>query len=130
MLRFAKLSNKSKQTVFFKFTFCSSLSVWENLGHLNWTRRSSRKSSATQSYRCLQNFHVSKQWRKWQCFGFSTCAQMMLHVIGGCTDTVRESAPQVDSGRTIPCYAGHWKTNQYCAWFLCRMLYQLIYPRP
>ena len=34
-------------------------------------------------------------------FGFLTCPQMLIHVIvhGGCTDTVRESALETDSGK-------------------------------
>ena len=37
-----------------------------------------------------------------------TCAPMLLLAIahGGCTDTARESALQVDSGRKIPCRTG------------------------
>ena len=37
--------------------------------------------------------------------GYLTCVQMLMHAIvhGGCTDTVRESAQKVDSGRKIPC---------------------------
>ena len=34
--------------------------------------------------------------------------QMLMHAIAhmGCTDTVRESALKVDSGRKIPCHIG------------------------
>ena len=39
-----------------------------------WIRHSSRKSSATHSYHCVQYFHVSKQWYDCQCLGFLTCA--------------------------------------------------------
>ena len=37
--------------------------------------------------------------------GSLTCAQMFMHRIAheGCSDTVRESALKVDSGRKIPC---------------------------
>ena len=34
-----------------------------------------------------------------------------LHM-GGCTDTVRESALKVDSGRKIPCHTGESKLHQ------------------
>ena len=39
--------------------------------------------------------------------GVLTCAQMSMNAIahGGCTDTVRESALKVDSGRKIHCLA-------------------------
>ena len=41
-------------------------------------------------------------------FFFLTCAQMLMHAIahGACTDTVTESALEVDSGRKIPCRTG------------------------
>ena len=52
---------------------------------------SSRKSSATHSYQCVQYFRVSQR-RPYgcQCWGFLTCAQMLMHAIshGGCTDIV------------------------------------------
>ena len=42
------------------------------------------------------------------CWGFVTCAHMLMHAIAcrGCTDTARESALKVDSGRKIPCRTG------------------------
>ena len=40
---------------------------------------------------------------------------MRLHT-GGCADTVRESALDVDSGRKIPCLTGDSNTRQYYAW--------------
>ena len=51
---------------------------------------------------------VSKQWYGCQCLGFLACAQMLMHAIayGGCTDTVRESALEVDSGRKVPSRTG------------------------
>ena len=72
-----------------------------NSGHLTWVRHSSRKSSATHSYQCVQYFSVSRQWYSCQCLGFLTCTQMLMHAVahGGCTDTVRESALKADSGR-------------------------------
>ena len=85
--------------------FSTSLSVARNLGRLTWIRHSSRKSSATHSYRCVQYFRLSKQWYGCKCLGILTCTQMLMHVIAhaGCTDTVRESALEVDSGSKIPC---------------------------
>ena len=40
--------------------------------------------------------------------GFLSCAQLLMHAIahGGCTDTERESALKVDSGKKIPCRTG------------------------
>ena len=52
-------------------------------------------------------------------FGILTCAQMLQHTIahGGCTDTVRESAPpKVDTGRKIPRRTWHPYLSRYCAW--------------
>ena len=43
---------------------------------------------------------------------------------GGRTDTVRESALKVDSGRKIPCRTGELNLRQQCA---DPMLYQLSY---
>ena len=45
---------------------------------------------------------------------------------GGCTDTVRESAPEVGSGRKIPCRTGDSNPSQYCAWPLGPTLYQFV----
>ena len=57
---------------------------------------SSRKSSATQFYQCVQYFRVYGC----QCSGFLTWAQMLMHAIahGGCMGTVTESALKVGSG--------------------------------
>ena len=50
---------------------------------------------------------------------FNVCAQMimLMHAIahGGCTETVRESALEVDSGRKIPCCTGDSNPREYCA---------------
>ena len=93
---------------------------------------SSPKSSATHSYQCVQYFCVSRQWRSCHCRGFLTCTQMLMYAIahGGCADTGRESAPEVDSGRKIPCRTGDSNPRQYCAWHFSRTLYQLSYPVP
>ena len=84
--------------------FSTSLFFVRNFSHLTQVRHSSRKSSATHSYRCVQYFCVSKQWYGCQCLGFSTCTQMLMHATayGGCADTVRESALKADSRRKNP----------------------------
>ena len=35
---------------------------------------------------------------------------------GGCTHTVRESAPKGDTGRKVPCRTGQSNLRQHCAW--------------
>ena len=47
-----------------------------------------------------------------------TCAQMLKHATahGGCTDTVRQSALEADSGRKVPCHTGDSSPRSYCAW--------------
>ena len=69
-------------------------------------------------------FSCIRQWYDCQCSVFLTSAQMLMHATSheGCTDTVRQSALEVDSGRKIPCLT--WDTNvrQYCAWLFSRML--------
>ena len=89
-----------------------------NSGHLTWVRHSSRKTSASHSYLCVQYFRVSEQLYDCQCLGLLTCADMLIHAIaqGGCTDTVRQSALEVDSGRKIPCRTGDSNPRQYYAW--------------
>ena len=61
-----------------------------------------RQSRATQTTVHAGCFSVSIIHRTlaWTT-GFLTCAQMLMHAIahGGCTDTVKESALKVDSGR-------------------------------
>ena len=53
------------------------------------------------------------------------------HCTRGCTDTVRESALEVDSGgKKIPCRTWDSNPRQYCAWPSSRTLYPLSYPRP
>ena len=78
----------------FKFYFRASLSLAGNSGGLTRVRHSSRKSSTTHSYQCVQCFPVSRQWYGCQCMRFlTTCAQMLRHAIvhRGCADTVIES---------------------------------------
>ena len=57
---------------------------------------------------------------------------MLMHVVAHveCTDTVREFALEVDSGRKILCLTGDSNPCQYCAWFTSRMLYPLSYLCP
>ena len=53
------------------------------------------------------------------CLRFLTRAQMLMHVVahGGCTsDTVRESALEVHTGRKIPCRTRDSNPHQYCTW--------------
>ena len=49
---------------------------------------------------------------------------MHANAHGVCTDTVRESALKLDSGRKIPCRTGESNLRQRCAG---PMLYQLSY---
>ena len=83
---------------------------------LTRVRHSSRKSSATHSYRCMQYSPVSRQWYGCQRLGFLTCSQMSMTAIAdvGSRDTVRESALQVDSGRKLPGRTGDSNHLQYC----------------
>ena len=59
----------------------SSSSLAGNSRRLTWARHSSRKSSATHSYHCVQYFRVSKQWYNCQCLGFLTCAQKSRNAV-------------------------------------------------
>ena len=79
--------------------FSTSLSLAGNSGGLTWVMHSSRKSSATHFCQRVQYFRLSRQWCGCQGLGFLTCAQLLMHATahGGCTDTVRESALEVDS---------------------------------
>ena len=47
---------------------------------------------------------------------------------GDCTDIVRESAPEVDSGRKVPRRTGDTDPRQYCTWLFSRSLYLLLFP--
>ena len=72
----------------------TSLFLAGNLDHLTWVRHISCRSSATQSYQCVQCFRVSKLGYGRQCLGLLTCAQMSMHAVahGGSMDIVGESA--------------------------------------
>ena len=48
--------------------------------------------------------------------GFLTHTQMLSHAHRGCTNTVRESALKVDSGRKIPCCIRDLNPHQHCTW--------------
>ena len=65
-------------------------------------------------------------------WGLLTCTQMLMHAIahGGCTDTVRETALEVDSGRKVPCRTRDSNPRQHCAWLFSRLLYRLSYRGP
>ena len=78
---------------------------------------------------CMWYFPVSKQRYGRQLLGFLTCSQMlMLAAHEGCTDTVRESALEMDSGRKIPRRTGESNLPQRRA---DPTLYQLSYiPAP
>ena len=118
-------------TPFFRFYRKAWANRKENSGRLTWVRNSSRKSSATYFYQCVQYFRVSKQWYGCKCLGFLTCVQMLMCAIahGFCTDTLRESALKVDSGRKGPYRTGNPNPRQYCVWLFSRMLYQLSHHR-
>jgi len=89
----------------FKFfplqVFISSLFLVGNLDHLNWMRHSRCKSSATHFCLYMQYFRGSEQGYGCQCLEFLMCAQIVMHAIArrSCTDTIRVSALNVDSGR-------------------------------
>ena len=55
---------------------------------------------------------------------------MQAIVHGGCTDTVRESALEVDFAREIPCRIGDSNPRQYCGWLLSRTLCHVNYSHP
>ena len=110
----------------------TSLSFAGKSGRCTWVWRSSRKSSATRSYQCVQYIRVSKQWCGCQRLGFVTCAKTLLRAIalGGCTGTVRQSPMKADSGRKIPRRTGDSNPRQYCAWLFSRTHNEPSHPRP
>ena len=91
--------------IILKFSSFLSVGLAGNLGHLTRVSHSAADAMAVlpteYSYRCVQYFHVSKEWYGCQCLGFLMCVQMLIHATahGGCTNTVRESALKVGSGR-------------------------------
>ena len=48
----------------------------------------------------------------------------------GCTNTVRESAPKIESGSKIPCRTGDSNPRQYCAWLVDTTFTQLSHTPP
>ena len=82
--------------------------LWNNWGHL--TRVSHKPQEQRYSFLLVSEVLscVPKRAHK----------IMSMHAIahGGCTDTVRESAPEADSGRKIPYRTGDSNPRQYCAW--------------
>ena len=119
------MNSSLERTLKFFCVCCISLSLAGNSGLLTWERHSSRKSSATHSYQCVQSFRVYKQRYGCQCLGFLAGAQMLMHAVahGGCTDTVRKSALEVGYGRKFPCHTGDSNPRQCCAWLFSWTLY-------
>ena len=115
--------------------FSTSLSHAGSSGCLTRVQHSSHKSSATHSYHCMQDFHVSKQWCGCQCLGFFMCMQMWMTAggweggWGGCMSNVRESALKVDFRTKIPCCTRDLNPHQYRARLFNWTLYQLSKPR-
>ena len=64
--------------------YFTSLSLEGNFGSLIWLRRSSLRSSASHSCRCVQCFRVYKQWYGCQCLGFLTSTQTLMHAVAHC----------------------------------------------
>ena len=66
---------------------------------------------------CAVFLCIQTKWYSYQCFSFFLmCSQILVHAIvhGGCTNTVRESAPIVDPGKRVPSHAGESNLSQYC----------------
>ena len=124
-ISFKSAFKKKKKNLSYKCLFVPC----RKLGYLTWVRHNRHKSSATHSCQCVQCLHVSKQWCDCQSFGFLTCAQIMMHMSahGGCTDTVRESALEADSGRKSHAAPG---TRAHCSIGPRFSVYQLSYPHP
>ena len=78
---------------FFIHFFYTSLSLAGNSSRLNWVKHSRR--SVCSIFLCPDNGVAAIV------LDFLTCAQMLMHAIahGDRTDTVRESALEIDSGR-------------------------------
>ena len=100
----------------FFFSFFFSLfflalnsSLAGNSGRLTWVRLQ-QPQEQRYPFLTVRSVFSCLHTRVWlRCVGFFlTCTQMLKHAIAheGCTDTVRESALKVDSGRKIPCRTG------------------------
>ena len=118
-----KPKRTTARTTFLIF-FITSLLLARNLGHLTWVRHSSRKSSVTHSYQCVQFFCVSKLWQGCQCLAFLTRTLILTHAIThrGCMDTVRAFTLEADSVRKIPCRTGDLNPRHYRAWLFSTSL--------
>ena len=77
--------------------------------------------------------YISVQTMVWlPVFGiFNVRTAVVACTRGLCADTVRESAPEGDPGRKIPCRTGDSNPRQYCAWlFSTTLLFRPSYPAP
>ena len=117
--------SKAYQLLSFFFFFKGTLSLVGNSAHLPWVRLQQPHEqrypylTVHAVFSCVQSYGC-------RCLGSLTWAQMLMPVIalGGCADTVRESAPKVDCGIKMPCCTGELTLPQWCANL---MLYQLSY---
>ena len=103
-----------------------SLSLVKNSGHLTLVRHTSCRSSAIPIPIRVCNIFVCPNNGIWLPeFGiFSVCADVdSCDCTQDFTDTVRESALEVDSGRKIPCRTGDSNRLQYCALLFSWTLY-------
>ena len=65
-------------------------------------------------------------------FGILKCTPTLVPAIAhrGWTDTVKESALEVDTRRKIYCHTRYSDPHQHCTWLFCPMLCLLSCPRP
>ena len=82
--------------------------------------------------RCVEYCHASRQWWGCQSLGILTRAQVLMRAFAhwGCTDTVRESALDVDSGTEIPCCTWDSNPSKHCAGFSGRCSTRWTIPTP
>ena len=83
-----------------------------NSGHLTRVRHSSHKSITT-SMCCI----FMCQFYGSQCLGILTCIEVLMHVHGGCTDTVRKSPLKVDWEKNCLPYTGLEPLSVLCLAF-------------
>ena len=76
-----------------------------------------KKSLAVPGTLCVQYFRVPRQWYGCRCLRLLTCTLMLMYTIAhrGCTDTVRESALEVDGEKNPLLYWG----LSVCSIFVC-----------
>ena len=73
---------------------------------------------------------MSRHWYEQHCAFLGVCSIFMsrywyaCQCLGGCTDTVRESVLEVDSGRKIPCGTRDSNPHQHCL----RLFSQTLHP--